>query len=84
VIVDVIDSGAGIPARDLPRVFERFYKADRARGSGGAGLGLSIARHLVESHGGHIWVESREGVGSTFSFSLPAAEATTGNPLNVL
>jgi two-component system, OmpR family, phosphate regulon sensor histidine kinase PhoR len=84
VIVQVSDSGAGIPARDLPRVFERFYKADRARGSGGTGLGLSIARHLVESHGGYIWVESEEGVGSTFSFSLPLAETASLNPLNVL
>jgi two-component system phosphate regulon sensor histidine kinase PhoR len=84
VIVEVIDSGVGIPARDLPRVFERFYKADRARGSGGTGLGLSIARHLVESHGGHIWVESQEGVGSTFAFSLPVAETASLNPLNVL
>jgi len=84
VIVQVMDSGVGIPARDLPRVFERFYKADRARGSGGTGLGLSIARHLVESHGGYIWVESEEGVGSTFSFSLPVAETASLNPLNVL
>jgi two-component system phosphate regulon sensor histidine kinase PhoR len=84
IIIQVTDSGVGIPARDLPRVFERFYKADRARGSGGTGLGLSIARHLVESHGGHIWVESEEGVGSTFSFSLPVAEAASLNPLNVL
>jgi two-component system phosphate regulon sensor histidine kinase PhoR len=84
VTVQVIDNGAGIPARDLPRVFERFYKADRARGSGGTGLGLSIARHLVESHGGYIWVESQEGVGSTFSFSLPVAETPSINPLNVL
>jgi two-component system phosphate regulon sensor histidine kinase PhoR len=84
VIVQVIDTGVGIPARDLPRVFERFYKADRARGSGGTGLGLSIARHLVESHGGYIWVESEEGVGSTFSFSLPVAETASLNPLNVL
>jgi two-component system phosphate regulon sensor histidine kinase PhoR len=84
VIVQVIDSGVGIPARDLARVFERFYKADRARGSGGTGLGLSIARHLVESHGGYIWVESQEGVGSTFSFSLPVAETASLNPLNVL
>lgn len=84
VIVQVIDSGVGIPVRDLPRVFERFYKADRARGSGGTGLGLSIARHLVESHGGYIWVESQEGVGSTFSFSLPVAEPPSSNPLNVL
>ncbi len=84
VIVEVVDTGVGIPARDLPRVFERFYKADRARGSGGTGLGLSIARHLVESHGGYIWVESQEGMGSTFAFSLPVAEAASLNPLNVL
>jgi len=84
VIVQVVDSGVGIPARELLRVFERFYKADRARGSGGTGLGLSIARHLVESHGGYIWVESEEGVGSTFSFSLPIAETASLNPLNVL
>lgn len=74
IIVEVVDTGVGIPAKDLPRVFERFYKADRARGSGGTGLGLSIARHLVESHKGAIWVESREGSGSTFSFSIPLAE----------
>ncbi len=84
VIVEVVDTGVGIPARDLPRVFERFYKADRARGSGGTGLGLSIARHLVESHGGYIWVQSQEGMGSTFAFSLPLAEAASLNPLNVL
>ncbi len=84
VIVEVADTGMGIPARDLPRVFERFYKADRARGSGGAGLGLSIAHHLVEGHGGHIWVESEEGEGSTFFFSLPLAETSAHNPLNVL
>lgn len=84
VIVEVVDTGVGIPARDLPRVFERFFKADRARGSGGTGLGLSIARHLVESHGGAIWVESQEGAGSTFAFSLPVAETPSANPLNVL
>lgn len=80
VIVSVNDTGVGIPARDLPRVFERFYKADRARGSGGTGLGLSIARHLVESHDGAIWVESQEGVGSTFFFSLPVAEMSHATP----
>ncbi len=73
VLVQVLDTGAGIPANDLPRVFERFFKADRARGSGGTGLGLSIARHLVESHGGRIWVQSEEGRGSIFSFTLPVA-----------
>ena len=74
VVVEVTDTGAGIPARDLPRIFERFYKADRARGRGGTGLGLSIARHLVESHGGMIWVTSQEGLGSSFFFTLPIAE----------
>ncbi len=74
VIISVSDTGVGIPARDLLRIFERFYKADRARGRGGTGLGLAIARHLVQSHGGAIWVESEEGVGSTFFFSLPVAE----------
>lgn len=67
----VRDSGAGIPAEDLERIFERFYKADRARSGGGTGLGLSIARHIVEMHGGKIWAESLEGQGSTFFFTIP-------------
>jgi two-component system phosphate regulon sensor histidine kinase PhoR len=69
----VSDTGVGIPADDLPRVFERFYKADRARAGGGTGLGLAIARHVVEAHGGKIWAESVEGRGATFSFTLPLA-----------
>lgn len=69
--VSVSDTGVGISADDLPRVFERFYKADRARAGGGTGLGLAIARHIIEAHQGKIWVESVEGRGSTFSFSLP-------------
>ena len=75
VIVTVQDHGPGIPRAALTRVFERFYKGDRARtrGVGGTGLGLSIARHVVEAHGGRIWVDSEEGTGSTFGFAVPFA-----------
>ncbi len=73
VVVAVKDTGVGIPAEDLPRIFERFYKADRARSGGGTGLGLAIAKHIVQGHGGRIWAESVEGQGSTFYFTLPVA-----------
>jgi two-component system phosphate regulon sensor histidine kinase PhoR len=69
----VSDSGPGIPEDEQARVFERFYKQDRARSKGGTGLGLAIARHIVEGHGGRIWVESGAGQGATFSFTLPRA-----------
>lgn len=69
--VDITDTGIGISEGDLPHVFERFYKGDRARSEAGTGMGLAIAKHVVEAHGGKISVESREGKGSTFSFSLP-------------
>ena len=74
VVTSVADHGVGIPRAAQARIFERFYKVDRARvrgETGGTGLGLAIARHIVEQHGGTIWVESTEGVGSTFSFGIP-------------
>ena len=69
----VQDTGVGIPADDVGRIFERFYRVDKSRTRGGTGLGLSIARHIVEAHGGRVWVESMEGRGSTFFFTIPAA-----------
>jgi two-component system, OmpR family, phosphate regulon sensor histidine kinase PhoR len=73
ILFSVRDCGIGISAEDLPRIFERFYKADRARATSGTGLGLAIARHLVEAHGGKIWAESTPGEGSTFFFTIPLA-----------
>jgi two-component system phosphate regulon sensor histidine kinase PhoR len=74
VVTTIEDHGVGVAKADQARIFERFYKVDRARvRGGGTGLGLSIARHVINQHGGRIWVESEEGVGSTFSFALPIA-----------
>ena len=69
----VEDSGLGIPAKDIPRIFERFYRVDKARSRqlGGTGLGLSIVKHIIELHGGKVGVESTEGLGSKFWFTLP-------------
>ena len=69
--VSVTDTGVGISKEDLPHVFERFYKADKARTGGGSGLGLAIAKHTILSHGGDIQAQSEEGRGSTFTFTLP-------------
>jgi two-component system phosphate regulon sensor histidine kinase PhoR len=76
VVLSVQDQGVGIPRAELDRVFERFYKVDKARvaGRGGTGLGLAIVRHIAESHGGRVWVQSEEGRGSTFSVAIPASE----------
>jgi two-component system phosphate regulon sensor histidine kinase PhoR len=73
VKIVVEDSGSGIPARDLPRIFERFYRVDKARSRelGGTGLGLSIVKHIIELHSGSVGVESTEGLGSKFFFTLP-------------
>ncbi|MDF2859513.1 MAG: histidine kinase, partial [Neobacillus sp.] len=73
VRVEVSDSGSGIPEEDLPFVFERFYKADKARTRGrtGTGLGLAIAKNIIDAHRGHISVQSKIGQGTTFSFLLP-------------
>lgn len=77
VDVAVHDQGVGIPSSDLERVFERFYRVDRARSrqTGGTGLGLSIVRHIANNHGGEVTVESREGEGSTFTLRVPAMPA---------
>ncbi|MEI8000331.1 MAG: ATP-binding protein [Actinomycetes bacterium] len=79
VVINVRDEGIGIPSRDLERVFERFYRVDKARSraTGGTGLGLSIVRHVAQAHGGEVMVESVEGVGSNFRLILPLAGATS-------
>lgn len=73
VEVSVEDSGPGILPEDLPHIFERFYKADRSRSSGGVGLGLALAKHTVQAHGGEIWAESPPGKGAILHFTLPLA-----------
>ena len=67
----VRDSGVGIPAESLTRIFERFYRVDKSRTGSGTGLGLSISKHIIEAHGGKIWAESNEGRGSVFYFVIP-------------
>ncbi|MEW5961318.1 MAG: ATP-binding protein [Chloroflexota bacterium] len=76
ITIKVIDTGIGIPASEIDRIFERFYKVDQARNrkKAGTGLGLAIAKHVVEAHGGRIWAESNGFGGSTFYFTLPVEE----------
>ena len=79
----VSDDGCGIPAEDLPRIAERFYRVDKARGRefGGTGLGLSIVKHIVQSHGGQLSIESRLGGGTTVRVALPRATESRGSDL---
>ena len=81
VTISVNDTGIGVPAEDTDRIFERFFKTDRARASLGTGLGLAIAKHIVQAHSGRIWVDSIENQGSTFSFTLPVAPNGDISPL---
>jgi two-component system phosphate regulon sensor histidine kinase PhoR len=78
VEIFVKDDGVGLPAEALERVFERFYRVDKARSreQGGTGLGLSIVKHIVQGHGGRVWARSEPGQGATFYFTLPAVEQT--------
>jgi two-component system phosphate regulon sensor histidine kinase PhoR len=71
LFVNVADTGTGISKEDLPHIFERFYKADKSRAKGSSGLGLAIAKHTIQAHGGNISVKSEQGKGSVFSFNLP-------------
>ena len=85
VVISVQDRGCGIPHDHLERVFERFHRVDQAdnRMAGGAGLGLSICRSIVEAHEGHIWARSDPGEGSTFSFSLPRVARESTRPFSL-
>ncbi len=78
ICISVRDHGIGIPSRDLERIFERFYRVDRARSraTGGTGLGLSIVRHVAQAHGGDVTVESIEGEGSIFRLRLPLSSSS--------
>jgi two-component system phosphate regulon sensor histidine kinase PhoR len=79
---EVRDTGVGISPEDLPRIFERFFKADRARHSQGTGLGLAIAKHIVQAHGGQIWAEANPGGGTVIRFTLPVDPRSGNEPVD--
>ena len=81
VLVEVEDSGIGIPKEDMPRIFERFYRVDkgRSREQGGTGLGLAIVKHIIEAHGERINVRSELGKGTTFAFPLKKANGSNAS-----
>jgi len=85
VRVDISDTGIGIPADDISRIFERFYRVDKARSRalGGTGLGLAIVKHIIQGHGGRLEVSSELGEGSTFSFFLASAASSSDTPVGV-
>jgi two-component system phosphate regulon sensor histidine kinase PhoR len=86
VHVCIRDNGPGIPAEDLPHIFERFYRVDkgRSRDKGGTGLGLSIVKHIIQLHGGRVWVESQVGQGTAFFFGLPVRQTEPADQTRAL
>jgi signal transduction histidine kinase len=86
LLVSVTDSGPGIPPEDLPYIFDRFYRADksRSRAEGGSGLGLTIARYIVEAHGGRIEALSQEGEGTRIEFALPITSRETKSEMRAV
>jgi signal transduction histidine kinase len=81
-VFSIVDDGPGISAREQTRIFERFYRAETAANAKGSGLGLPIARALVELHGGRLWVESKLGQGAAFRVALPLQETGHGTEEN--
>jgi len=79
VLVLVSDNGVGIPPQYRKRVFDRFFRIKKSNLDGGSGLGLSIVKRIIEGHGGRIWVESEEGKGATFCFTIPKGAAPTAS-----